>query len=338
MSQVIETRATLGADFIKGLAPKLFDVKNQADDAYSLAMPSALGVEANNFTSLWKQNKSDAAQETIASKTGVNKLELTGEGEDYKSDSRSSSYKTVFKFAKFTKSITITEEDRDDRISLGSKLDEAKDLLISGKRTMNFHAFDLFNKAFTAQASLPAHLTFYGDGVPFCSTLHPIKVAGGTQSNASATGIPLTEVNVEVAKTALRRQRDDRNEPQGFGMGKLILLVPDSLEKQAQIITDSKLRSNTANNDMNIYDGNITVISSQWLNALNGGRDTQWFLIDAMRSPAIFFMRKALSLRTPYITDSNQNITVPIMARYQVGNSDFRGVWGSLGDLAAYAL
>jgi hypothetical protein len=337
MSQVIETRATLGADFIKGLAPKLYDVKNQADDAYSLAMPSALGVEANNYTALWKDAKTDQAQETIATKTGISKLELTGEGEDYKSASRSAGYRVQFRPVKYTQSITITEEDRADRL-VNSKLDEAKDLMIAAKRTMNRHAFDLFNYAFTPQANLPAYLTFYADGVPMCSTLHPIKVAGGTQSNASTTGIPLTEINLEIAKTALRRQVDDNGDPQGYGSGKLILLVPDSLEKQAVIITDSEMRSNTANNDMNVYDGNVTVISSLWLNAQNGGSDTQWFLIDAMKSPAMFMTREGVSLRAPYITDSNQNVTIPIMSRHQVGNVDFRGVWGSKGDNLAYAL
>lgn len=337
---VIETRATLGADFIKGLSADLFDVMNQADMAYSLSIDSALGVEANQMTRLWKEDKSTKARETISGKTGIGKLQLTGEGEDYKSDSRAATFRTQFNFVKFTSSITVTEEDREDQI-VNKKLDEAFDLLVGGKQTMNQHAFDLFNFAFTAQTGLPPHLTFYGDGKPFASTIHPIKASttsNTTQSNASLTSIPLTEVNLEVARQDLRRQTDDKDLPMNIGSGKIILLVPDSLEKQAMIITNGKLRPNTANNDINIYDGIVTVISSKWLNSQNGGSDTQWFVIDSIKSPAIFFTRRALSLGKPYLTDSNKNVTTDISTRYQVGNRDFRGMWASKGDNSAYAL
>jgi len=336
---VIETRATLGDRFIKGLAADLYDVMNQADQAYSLAMDSALGVEANQKTALWKDEKSTSARETIAGKTGIGYLQLTDEGEDYKSDSRAATYQTQFNFVKYTSSVTVTEEDIEDRI-VNRKLDEAFDLLVGGKQTINKHAFDLFNYAFTAQASLPDHLSFYGDGVPFASTVHPIKettTSNTTQSNANANGLPLTEINFETGRQALRRQTDDKDLPMNIGSGKIILLVPDSLEKTAQIITNGKLRSNTANNDINIYDGLATVISSKWLNSQNDGSDTAWFLIDSMKSPAIFFNRRALSLGKPYITDSNKNVTTDISARYQVGNRDWRGMWASKGDGASYS-
>jgi len=337
MSQ-IETRGQLGPSFVKGLAAKLFDIQNQADMAYSLGINDAKGVEANNMTDLFKQEKSDQARETIAGKTGVGYLELTNEGEDYKSDSRASTYETQFNFIKKTKTITITEEDMEDRI-VNSKLSETRDLLVGGMMTKDKDAFSIFNFAFTAPASLPAHLTFYGDGVPMCSTLHPVKeVAGTTQSNASATSIPLTEQNLEIAKTALRRQTDDRGLPMNIGSGRLMLVVPDSLQKQAEIITQSKLRPNTGNNDINVYDGpSMSMLATKWINSQNGGSDTAWFLVDTMHSPLVFFDRRPLSLGTPYLTDSNKNVSYDISARYQVGNRDFRGIWGSKGDSTSYS-
>jgi hypothetical protein len=113
--------------------------------------------------------------------------------------------------------------------------------------------------------------------------------------------------------------------------------VPDSLEKQAVILAKGKLRPNTANNDINIYDGLVTVISTKWINSQNGGSDTQWFIIDALHSPLVFLNRVGITTST-YITDSNKNVTVDAFARYQIGNKDFRGIWGSLGAGAAYAL
>lgn len=54
MSEV-ETRATWGDGWIKGLAAKFAEVENQADQSYSLGIDSALGVETNKATRLFKE-------------------------------------------------------------------------------------------------------------------------------------------------------------------------------------------------------------------------------------------------------------------------------------------
>lgn len=334
----IENRGTLGDKFIQGISAKVFDIENQAADAYSLAMTSALGVENNTYTQLFRTLKSDKARETFASKTGVGYATDTPEGGDFAMDSRVSGYETQFNFRKLTNGITITLENREDRI-VDSKLDELRDLLIGFKQTMNRDAFSIFNNAFTAQASLPKILTYYGDGVPAASILHPIKAtttSNTTQSNASATSIALTETNLETGRTAIRRQTDDKDLPMNIGSGKLILVVPDALEKAAVTFTNGKLRPSTANNDINIYDGIMTVISSKWINSQNGGSDTAWFLIDSMKSPLVFFDRKGIKTDT-YKVDANKATVVDAYARYQVGNTSFRGFWGSKGDGTSYS-
>lgn len=334
---VVETRATWGDGWIKGYAAKFAEVENQADSAYSLGIDSALGVEANKFTRLFKERTSDKAQERMASKSGTGLPVLTSEGADFASDSRQPGYLTVFQFIKKTLSVEITLEARNDRENdLEEKFNEARDLKISMMMDYDRTAFSIFNYAFTAQASLPSYLTFYSDGKPMVSVAHTLKVTGGTYSNASATGLPLTETNLEVARQALRRQTDDRGLPMDIGSGRLILLVPDSLEKTAQIITNSKLRSGMANNDLNIYDGIMTVISSKWLNSQQtNGSDTAWFLIDSMKSPFIFYKREDMVTST-FLDNKNKNLIHDIYARWQVGNKTWRGVWGSKGDNVAY--
>jgi hypothetical protein len=339
MSGVIMTRATLGDDFIKGLTADLFDIKDQVDQELALMANTSQAIENLKSSSIFRSETTVQAEETINGISQLGDLELTQEGEDYNSDSYISTFKTVFRPIKKTQSVTLTEEDIDDQITT-PKLDRTRKLLVSAKRTINKDSFDVFNKAFTAQASLPKHLTFYGDSVPVCSVIHPIKgIPGTTQSNASATGIPLTETNLEIARIALQAQVGDKaGEQLNIGDGQLVLVVPNTLEKQAVIITDSKLRSNTTNNDMNIYDGNITVMSSKRLNTSGGGLDTQWFLMDSSMTPLIFMSRRPITLSAPYQTKSNKNITWDVSTRYQVGNDDFRGVWGSKGDLQAYSL
>lgn len=336
---VIETSATLGDVFLKGITATLADINAQVDKDYSLLTTTTLGVEQSDGTGLFKNKTSDKARETVAGISQIGDLQETAEAEDYKSDSRLATYETQFDWQKYTQGITITEEDRDDQI-VDAKLDRARYLLVAGKRTMNQHALNVINFSQTAQASLPNELTFYGDGVPLASVIHPIKGTGGTQSNASANGIPLTEVNLETARIALMGQVGDKaGEALGFGRSNLILLVAPALEKQAVIITKSTKRSNTANNDMNIYrDGMMTVMSSQLLSTAQGGLDTRWALIDSMQSPLIFWTRRPLTMGASYITNSNKNLTIDISARYKVGNTDFRGTWVSAGDTNAYAL
>ena len=334
----VETRATWGEGWIKGIGAKFAEVENQATQSYSLGIDSALGVEANKATRLFKEKTSDKAEERTSSKTGVSYPTLTTEGQDYATDSRLPGYLTVYKFIKKTNSVEITEEEKEDRENdLQAKFDEAYDLNVSMMMEFDRSAFSIFNYAFTAQASLPADLTFYSDGKPLCSVGHPRKDGGTAQSNASATGLPLTEVNLETGRQALRRQLDDRGLPMAIGSGRVILLVPDSLEKTAQIISKSVKRSSTANNDLNIYDGIVTVISTKWINSQNGGSDTQWFLIDSMYSPFIFFKRRGVRTSV-YMDNKNKNTIYDISARWQVGNKNWRGAWGSKGDNAAYAL
>ena len=334
---VIETRWTLWDKFIKWLAAELADIQTQVDLDYSLATEWALWIANVKWTGLFKKKTSSQARETISGISQIWDLTETWEGSDYGSDSRMSTYETQFDFRKWTSWITVTEEDIDDGL-VDKKLDRAKMLLVAGKRTMNKHMFDLFNYSFTAQASLPSHLTFYGDAVPFMSTLHPIKGTGWTQSNASATWLPLTEVNLETARIALMEQKGDKaGELLSFWTSNCILLVPPALEKTAVIITNGNLRPSTANNDINIYDWLVTVMSSKWLSAASWGSDTAWYLVDSAFSSATFYERRALWIWAPYQTKSNKNVTVDISCRYLVWNSDFRGVWGSKWDWIAYA-
>ena len=300
----METRATWGDGWIKGLAAKFAEVENQATQSYSLGIDSALGVETNKATRLFKEKTSDKAEERHTNKTGVGYPTLTTESQDYATDSRLPGYLTVFRFIKKTNSIEITEEEKEDRENdLQSKFDEAYDLNVSMNMEFDRSAFSIFNYAFTAQASLPADLTFYSDGKPLCSVGHPRKDGGTAISNASATGIPLTEVNLGTGRQALRRQLDDRGLPMAIGSGRLILLVPDSLETTAQIITKSTKRSSTANNDLNIYDDAMLVYErGQLLRTFNANTD------DISKFPSSLFPAGSANRNAVVITFANGEV------------------------------
>lgn len=337
-----ELRSNWGAGWIAGLGPKFIEAENLADLAYALGIDSALGVEENNFTRLFKERQGTGARETQSNKSGIAYFKKTSESEDYKQDDRQPGYETQWNWIKETQGITISEENRADRdFNVQDKMDEARDLKIAYLQTVDRDAFSIFNNAFTAPGSLPDILTFYNDGVALCSGSHPIKnstTSNSTQSNVSATSIALSEVNLEVGRLALSNQTDDRDMLMSIGSNQVILLVPRALEKLAVTIAKSTKRSNTANNDLNIYDGIVTVISTKLISAQataiegvgSGGSDTAWFLIDAMKSPLIFGNKQGYKPST-WIKESNKDLVHDASTRYQVGNKDFRGFWGSAG-------
>jgi hypothetical protein len=331
----IETRATWG-DLVKGLSARFAKVYNQADESYSLALNDAVATPGNKYTSMFKTLTSTQSKEKTVNKSGTGYLVLTPEGQAYASDSRIPGYQTSWVFQKFTNSVTVTEEEQDDT-DYQEALDEFSDLTISGKETQDKNAFGLFNYAFTAQASVPAIYSQYGDAKPMCSTIHPRKDGGTAQSNASATGIALSEDNLETARVALQGQLSDNGKFMRVGTGKLVLLVPPKLEKLAVIITNGVKRSGTANNDINIYDGLMTVIATQWISAAAGGSDTAWFLIDPRVAKLVHWTRRSLT-PSRAIDNNTKNITFYVSARWTDGYADWRGIWGSAGALAAYAL
>ena len=156
----VMTRATLGDKFINGLSAELIEVIDQADKDYSLVSDSAHGIAGNGSTLLFKtayDNKN--ARGTIGGLGQLGDLQLTNEGEDYKSDVYASGYETQFDYEKYTSRVEITEEDRDDSKVAARLMDTAR-LYTAAKRTANKQMFGVLNYGRTAQASLPAYLTF----------------------------------------------------------------------------------------------------------------------------------------------------------------------------------
>lgn len=336
----LETRSSYG-ELVKGVGVQFLDVFNQSNLSYSMAIDDVVATVGNKMTMLAKQAKTDAATVHYEGKSGIDYLGITEEGEAFNSDSRLLLYKTSVSPKKMTNSVSVSYEAMEDR-EYDNELSEFGDLTIAGKETMDKTFFDIFNYAFTAQSSLPTFIVGYGDGKPLCSTSHPRKDGGTAQRNTFAsatTQLTLTDTNLETARIDLARQLDDRGKQTRVGKGKLILLVPFELEKTAVLITNGVKRSGTANNDINIYDGNVTVVASNWIGySGNGGSlpTTAWFLIDPRFAQLRFILREGL--RTHQYEDPNTlSQTFYIMCRFAVCWSDWRGVYGSLGDVSAYS-
>jgi phage major head subunit gpT-like protein len=174
-----------------------------------------------------------------------------------------------------------------------------------------------------------------GDSEELFSTSHDREDGGTAQSNASATGVTLTEANLETAQLAVRQVKD--------GRGNLImvkadtLLVPPELEKEARIITDSTLRSATGDNDLNVYRGVFKIVVWDYLGAAaSGGSATAWYLLDSGVHQLNFFWRVRPEFKQDTSFDTDMAM-YKVRCRFSNGHSDWRGIWGSKGDGAAYS-
>ena len=99
--------------------------------------------------------------------------------------------------------------------------------------------------------------TAFGDSLPLASTVHTSPDGGSTKSNASSTGITLTEPNLETGMIAIKQQQSGAGKKLAIGNGNLVLQAPEALDKEAIIITGSQKRSgvntNKQNRSINFY-------------------------------------------------------------------------------------
>jgi len=113
-----------------------------------------------------------------------------------------------------------------------------------------------------------------------------------------------------------------------------VLLVCPKLFKLACEITKSTLRSNTPNNDMNIFYSdlyNIEVRQSNFLGAASGGSDTAWFLLGDTHSITRWVREDIWTDVIDYKYQRNNNYIYKGGYREVVGAMDYVGAYGSTG-------
>ena len=274
------------------------------------------------FPQLFHVNSSEKQDEKDSSVSGFGLMAETSEGEGIDYEDPVQGYDKTYTHKKYTKGFKISEEMyEDDLYNVMNKKPAA--LARSARRTAEFTAANVFNNAF--DTSYPG-----GDAKPLVSVSHPRSDGGSSQSNASSTGVTLTEPNLETARTAFREQLDEK----GMRIQAMpdTILVPVNLEKQANIIVNSTMRSGTADNDYNFYKGKFKVVAWEYLTE----NDTMWFLLDSKQHELNWFWRIKPEFKQDEAFDTGMALFKNRM-RNSVGFSDWRYVWGSKGDGQAYA-
>ena len=231
-------------------------------------------------------------------------------------------YDKTYTHKKYSKGFKVSQEAYDDDLyRIFNKKPAA--LGRAMRRGAEDRASQQFINAFSTTLDLGP------DNLPLCSTVHTRSDGGSTQSNASATGLTLTEANLETAIIAMRKQLDEKG--QRIDIYPTTILVPVELRKTAHLIIDSDKRQGTADNDVNLYKGALDIIDWLYLTST-----TAWFLIDKSAHKLNWFWRKRPALKQDELFDTEVGVWKSTM-RLSYGSSDWRGVWASQGSGASYS-
>lgn len=295
------------------------------------------------FDKVFNSETSDRSYEKYSSVGEHDIAQETGEEEQVSSDARIQGYDITLTNRKFTLQAKISYENiKDDQFRELDK--EAKKLAVALKRTPDVLSADAFKYGFTTADRFGGSMTA-ADGIRHFSTLHyknPDET-GTTYSNASDAGSVFSADNLETATIALQEQRNDRGMLAGCVATKLI--VPLALRKQALAVTGSDKEAQTADNDVNVrkeyqrfYGGTLEVIVWPELGAVTtGGSDTAWYLMDPNAHQMIFQWREQPTVGEVVYDEDKMRYKYTGFERWEFGMVDWRGVWGSKGDGAAYA-
>jgi phage major head subunit gpT-like protein len=320
----METRSTW-TDLIAGVGLQISEVFDQGQEEYTPGISNVL-----------IQTTGTGAERHFSGKTGLGRLSLFEEGDDIAVKRRYKTYKTSISYNFYGEAIQVTKAEIEDR-DFDAQLDEMKDLSVAANFSQDESGMQLFNGGFATTTTVNGYkLSFYGDAVPTFSTVHPTVVPGGsTQSNASSTSLAFGHDNLETGKVALTLQKTDDGIPLSLS-GKPTVVVPLNLEREAREETESILDPENANNAINVHRGTTDVVSSIFLDAVNGGSNTAWFLIVPGRTKMYHEVRQAPELETD-VDILSKNATFTIDARWANYVKDWRRAWGSKGDLTAYS-
>ncbi len=312
-------------DLIPDTGLKISEVFDQGDLEYQPGIFAIL-----------RQDSGTGAQKNYTGKTGFGIIQSFQDGDDVPTIQRYKTYTTQVIYSNYGGAVEVTKNTIEDR-DFAQELGEMKDLSRSVNYSVDKAGFQLFNGGFSTATTVNGFsLTWYGDAKPLFSTIHPTVVPGAsTQSNASATGVVLSHDNLEVARLALELQQTDNGKALTM-VGKTTLIVPLALEKTARQTLESAFTPESSNNALNIYRGMIDMMATKFLDSVNGGSNTAWFLINQGVHKLYHDTRqeKRLEMDTNI---RNKVVTFTVDARWADHAREWKGTWSSKGDGQAYS-
>jgi len=319
-----ETRAKW-TDLIPDVGLKIEGFFDQGDMQYTPGI----------FTILHKES-GDGAQKNYTGKTGFGEVQSFQDGDNVPTVERYKTYTTKVLYTNYGGAVEVTKNTIEDR-DFDAELNEMKDLSRSINYSIDRSGFQLFNGGFGTTTTVNGYvITNYNDGKATFSTVHPSVVPGAsTQSNASSTGIALNHANIETGRLALELQQTDNGLALSM-VGKTTLITSLNNEKKGRESLESILTPESANNAINVYRGMVDLVTSKFLDTVNGGLNSQWFLVNMGVHQFYHVSRQEKRLEMD-INIRNKVATFTVDARWANCAKEWKGTWASKGDLASYS-
>lgn len=249
---------------------------------------------------------------------GMGEAARKGEGAAISYDSLDQESNTRWAIHTYVKAARMTMESIDDNVIEDVLPRIAKEIAKSLVYTKELKRAEIFNNAITSGETGP-------DGKVLIATNHPLQ-AGGTSANRASTDADFSEDALEQMIILI----DGFLNPDGLKSmyNANYLVVPPQLQFEACRILDSKLRTGTANNDINAINKKGVVKDYMVWKHLS---DTDsWFVTTDAEDSLVEVNRKGLQRQEhtdPYTFD----LIISIYERYRMLFNDWRGIAGSFG-------
>lgn len=263
------------------------------------------------------QKSTRAFEEEVGiSSFGLAVVKPEGAGISY--DSERQAFITRYQHVVYALGFIITREMMDDDLYdiVGQR--KAQGLARSMRQTKEIVVANLYNRAFNASFT-------GGDGVSMINASHP-TIAGGTWSNQIGTAADLSEAALEQACIDISGFTDDRGLL--IGVRPKTLIISRFMPFEARRILQTDGRYGTANNDLNAIK-DMGMIPSVVVNHYLTDADAWFIRTDVPRGPQLF-ERRADEFDMDNEWES-ENAKFKATARYSVGWTDPRGIYGSAG-------
>ena len=243
---------------------------------------------------------------------------IKSEGGSVAYDTEQQGYITRYNHTVYALGFTITREAYEDDLYDVMGKRKATALARSIRQTSETNAANVYNRAFNSSYT-------GGDGKELLATDHP-NVAGGTYANELSSAADLSETSLEQAYIDIAKLTDDRGLKIALRIKSLIIPVDYTFD--AERILESKLRFDSANNDINALNSMGTipkVVTNHYLTDTDA-----WFLRTDCDEGMKHFVRRSMefSMDNEFNTE---NAMYKATIRESWGWSDPRSLFGSPG-------
>jgi hypothetical protein len=269
-------------------------------------------------TEIFDTETSDRAFEEEVMLSGFGNARVKSEGGSIVYDNATETFTARYSHETIALGFAITEEAVEDNLYDRISARYTKALARSMANTKQVKAANVLNNAFDPNFT-------GGDGVELCSAVHPI--VAGTFANELGTAADLNETSLEQSLIDIAAFTDER--------GLLIstqgrkLIIPSELQFVAERLTQSQLRTATADNDINALRNMGMIPEGYVVNHYLTDPDAFFIKTDI---PNGFKLFQRSPIRTSMEGDFDTgNVRYKARERYSFGFSDPRCVFGSPG-------